>query len=69
LLWVHCAETWSFLPGYPRAAATALLRTVRLGALAVPTRVRWGKPEPYVLRAIERIGPAARPSVPRLPAG
>jgi uncharacterized protein (DUF2236 family) len=56
-------------PGYPGAVATLMLRTLRLGALAVPTAVRWGKPEPYALRAIERLGPAATPSVRRLPPG
>ncbi|HEY0806578.1 MAG TPA: hypothetical protein VGD84_16010 [Pseudonocardiaceae bacterium] len=37
--------------------------------LAFPTAVRWGKPETYALRAIERLGPAATPSVRRLPPG
>lgn len=54
---------------YPAPTATALLRTLRLAALAVPTSVRWGKPEPYALRAIERLGRTARPSVRRLPPG
>ncbi|HEX4725030.1 MAG TPA: oxygenase MpaB family protein [Pseudonocardiaceae bacterium] len=54
-------------PGYPAPAATTMLRTIRLAALAVPTRVRWGRPEPYALRAIERLGRAATPSVRRLP--
>ncbi|HEY3611394.1 MAG TPA: oxygenase MpaB family protein [Pseudonocardiaceae bacterium] len=69
---------YSLLPGwaqrlhgrtaYPAPAATVLLRTFRLAALGVPTRLRWGKPEPYALEAIERLGPAATPSVRRLPA-
>jgi hypothetical protein len=44
-----------------------MLRTIRLAALRVPTRLRWGKPEPYALEAIERLGPSATPSVHRLP--
>lgn len=54
-------------PAYAGPAATALLRTLRAAALTVPTRIRWGKPEPYALRAIARLGPAATPSVRRLP--
>jgi len=53
---------------YPGQAATLLLRTFRFAALGVPTRLRWGKPEPYALEAIERLGPSAIPSVRRLPA-
>ena len=36
----------------------AMLRTFRRAALGVPTRLRWGKPEPYALDAIKRLGDA-----------
>jgi uncharacterized protein (DUF2236 family) len=54
--------------GYPDQVATLMLRTFRRAALGVPTRLRWGKPEPYALDAIERLGRSATPSVRRLPA-
>jgi hypothetical protein len=54
--------------GYPDPVATLMLRTFRRAALGVPTRLRWGKPEPYALDAIERLGRSATPSVRRLPA-
>jgi uncharacterized protein (DUF2236 family) len=54
-------------PAYPAPAATVMLRTFRLGALSVPTALRWGNPEPYALQAIKRLGRAATPSVRRLP--
>jgi len=56
-------------PGYPTPLATTMLRTFRLAGLTVPTQIRWGKPEPYALRAIQRLGRSARPSIRRLPAG
>lgn len=57
------------LPAYPRPAATALLRSLRLAALGVPRRVRWGHPRPYALRAIDRLGRAATPSPRKMPPG
>jgi hypothetical protein len=33
----------------------------------VPKWLRWGKPEPYAIQAIARLGNWARPSVRRLP--
>lgn len=56
-------------PSYPAPLATVMLRTFRLAGLAVPTQVRWGRPEPYALRAIERLGRSARPSIRKLPVG
>lgn len=52
---------------YPRDGAIALLRTLRSAAYGVPRWVRWGKPEPYAIQAIARLGPQATPSVRRLP--
>jgi uncharacterized protein (DUF2236 family) len=68
---------YSLLPGwaialheqepYPRDGAIALLRTLRSTAFGVPKWLRWGKPEPYAIQAITRLGNWARPSVRRLP--
>ena len=52
---------------YPREGAIALLRTLRCAAFGVPRRLRWGKPEPYAIEAIARLGRSATPSVRRLP--
>jgi uncharacterized protein (DUF2236 family) len=52
---------------YPRDGAIALLRTLRATAFGVPKWLRWGKPEPYAIQAIARLGNWARPSVRRLP--
>ena len=52
---------------YPREGAIALLQTLRSAAFGVPRWLRWGKPEPYAIRAIARLGRSATPSVRRLP--
>jgi uncharacterized protein (DUF2236 family) len=52
---------------YPRDGAIALLRTLRSAAFGVPRWLRWGKPEPYAIEAITRLGPSVTPSVRRLP--
>ncbi len=52
---------------YPRDGAVALLRTLRSAAFSVPRWVRWAKPSPYAIEAIDRLGPSATPSVRRLP--
>ena len=52
---------------YPRDGAIALLRTLRSAAFGVPKWLRWGKPEPYAIQAIARLGKWASPSVRRLP--
>jgi uncharacterized protein (DUF2236 family) len=52
---------------YPRDGSVALLRGLRSAAFGVPRWLRWGKPSPYAIEAIERLGPSATPSVRRLP--
>jgi uncharacterized protein (DUF2236 family) len=54
-------------PAYPPAVATRLLRALRRCALAVPARLRWARPQPHALRAIERLGREVTPSVRLLP--
>jgi uncharacterized protein (DUF2236 family) len=56
-------------PAYSPQAATRLLRTLRRCALGVPARLRWSRPRPYALRAIDRLGRAATPSIRLLPSG
>jgi uncharacterized protein (DUF2236 family) len=56
-------------PAYRPSAATLLLRSLRTAALGVPARLRWARPEPHALRAIDRLGRAATPSVRLLPPG
>lgn len=55
-------------PGYEPAGATALLRGLRSAGRTVPKWLRWGKPQPHALDAIERLGRQATPSPARLPA-
>jgi uncharacterized protein (DUF2236 family) len=54
-------------PAYPPDMAARLLRTLRRCALGVPARLRWAKPQPHALRAIDRLGRAAKPSIRLLP--
>ncbi len=54
-------------PAMPAAAATRRLRVLRRTALLVPERIRWRRPTGNILHAIDRLGPAATPSVTRIP--
>jgi uncharacterized protein (DUF2236 family) len=52
---------------YPAWFTTQLLRTARTAGHAVPRSIRWGKPHPHTLEAIDRLGEWATPSPDRLP--
>ncbi|MCV2460596.1 DUF2236 domain-containing protein, partial [Streptomyces sp. ICN988] len=49
-------------PAPPPATVTRRLRATGAVLRAIPARLRWQLPPKHILRAMDRLGPAARPA-------
>ncbi|WP_129312200.1 oxygenase MpaB family protein [Streptomyces sp. L2] len=78
VLWRHVAHlAYASLPPYAHAlygrpapapaAVTRDLRTTGAGLRLVPAHLRWQLPPKHILRAMARLGPAARPAPHKIP--